>query len=114
MKKKKNPGGIWLQKNVQTVILFESVNKENGEKEIIFSVQDSTNGAKIDHVQLVNGFDTFTYKNTGGGAGKIYVSDNPSGKTNKKYTLKFAVTFKDSASNAAPTYVTVNVDYRKQ
>lgn len=38
MKKKKNPGGIWLQKNVQTVILFESVNKENGEKEIIFSV----------------------------------------------------------------------------
>ncbi|MCM1144895.1 MAG: leucine-rich repeat protein [Blautia sp.] len=103
---------VKLQKSVDTITLFESVNKEVCKKDIAFSVKDTDNIA-INDIKLVNDYDTFTYEYDSNGAGKIWVSDIPSGKVNKKYTLKFAVTFQDGAGNAAPVYVTVKVDYRK-
>lgn len=70
----------------------------------------------IQDVELVNYNETFECN--GGWAGQCNLFVNGYYRTNKlvpgkKYKVKLAVTFKDQAINAKPTYVTITVDYRK-
>lgn len=70
-------------------------------------------GADIAKVELVTGSDTFLYDYVGNGKGTLYVSGDGMAKSNKTYSLKFAVTLKDAATNANPIYVTIKVSYKK-
>lgn len=109
--KQKNPK---LKTDKNTIVLYEtSKGSSNGEEFRVFA----TSGLYvIQDVELVNYNDTFECN--GGWAGQCKLFVNEYYRTNKmvpgkKYKLKLAVTFKDQATNAKPTYVTITVDYRK-
>lgn len=96
--------------DVTKATLFESAPGEAYGQKIVFSGKTET---PIEKIELVSGQNAFAFNYEDDGAGNLYVAKDAYAKTNKTYKLKFAVTLKDTAVNAAPIYVTVQVKYNK-
>ncbi|MGN0157398.1 MAG: hypothetical protein ACI39N_09115, partial [Lachnospiraceae bacterium] len=101
-----------LLQSKKSITLFESAKGTAYGEEIAINVAAGQNG-QIKDIKLATASDTFGYEKGLNGTGIIYVKDMASLKPGKSYTLKFAVTFKEEASNAKPAYISVKVNYNK-
>ena len=103
-----------LTASAKTVTLYETVKGEPYEQKFsIYSQASQGSNIEIEDIRLAQDSDTFGYRRTTGGDGYLYVKDKASVVAGKTYTLKLEVTFKDSAVNMKPSYVTVKVVYNK-
>jgi hypothetical protein len=100
-----------LTTDVKSVTLFESVAGEAYANNITFT--GSNLYTDISKITLVDGQGAFGFIDNGSGSGSLYVKSDASAMTGKTYTLKFAVTLKDAATNSTPIYVTLKVNYRR-